>query len=74
MNDYSLNKTDIAKEKEKGVLTTALRGSCFDERRRRIGRFCSNCYFCFCLCHSRGADYYRHIVDVYLQSKNFHGV
>jgi ATP-binding cassette subfamily B protein len=75
MNDYSLNKTDIAKEKEKGVLITAWRR--LVPLMKEEGR--SVTYALIAIFVSSAATLIvpiiiGHIVDVYLQSKNFHGV
>jgi ATP-binding cassette subfamily B protein len=75
MNDYSLNKTDIAKEKEKGVLITAWRRlvPLMQEEGRSVT------FALIAILVSSAATLIvpiiiGHIVDVYLQSKNFHGV
>ena len=75
MSDYSLNKTDIAKEKEKGVLATAWRrlvplmkeeGSAVTVA--LIAIFVSSAATLIV------PIIIGYIVDVYIQTKNFHGV
>ncbi len=75
MSDYSLNKTDIAKEKEKGVLATAFRRlvPLMKEESRSVT------YAFIAIFISSAATLVvpiiiGHIVDVYIQNKNFHGV
>ena len=75
MSDYSLNKTDIAKEKEKGVLITAWRR--LVPLMKEEGKAVVVALFAIFI--SSAATLIvpiiiGHIVDVYLQSKNFHGV
>ena len=75
MNDYSLNKTDIAKEKEKGVLITAWRRlvPLMKEEGRSV-TFALIAIFVSSAATLVVPIIIGHIVDVYLQSKNFHGV
>ena len=75
MSDYSLNKTDIAKEKEKGVLITAWRR--LVPLMKEEGRAVTKAFIAIFV--SSAATLVvpiiiGHIVDVYFQSKNFHGV
>jgi len=75
MSDYSLNKTDIAKEKEKGVLITAWKR--LVPLMKEEG---SSVILALISILISSASMLvvpiliGHIVDVYLQSKNFHGV
>jgi len=75
MNDYSLNKTDIAKEKEKGVLITAWRRlvPLMKEEGRSV-TFALIAIFVSSVATLIVPIIIGHIVDVYLQTKNFHGV
>jgi ATP-binding cassette subfamily B protein len=75
MSDYSLNKTDIAKEKEKGVLVTAWKR--LVPLMKEEGSSVTIAFIAIFI--SSAATLIvpiiiGHIVDVYLQSKNFHGV
>jgi ATP-binding cassette subfamily B protein len=75
MNDYSLNKTDIAREKEKGVLTTAFKRlvPLMKEEGEAV-TFALIAIFVSAAMTLVVPIIIGHIVDVYLQSKNFHGV
>ena len=75
MSDYSLNKTDIAKEKEKGVLATAWRR--LVPLMKEEGRAVTVALIAIFV--SSAATLIvpiiiGYIVDVYIQTKNFHGV
>ncbi len=75
MNNYSLNKTDIAKEKNKGVLITAYRR--LVPLMKKEGR--SVTIALVAIFFSSAATLIvpiiiGHTVDVYIQNKNFHGV
>ena len=75
MSDYSLNKTDIAKEKEKGVLSTAWRR--LIPLMKEEGWFVTIALVAILI--SSAATLVvpiiiGHIVDIYFLSKNFHGV
>jgi ATP-binding cassette subfamily B protein len=75
MNDYSLNKTDIAKEKEKGVLATAWRRlvPLMQEEGHAV-TIALIAIFVSSAATLIVPILIGHIVDVYFQSKNFHGV
>ena len=75
MSDYSLNKTDIAKEKEKGVLLTAWRRlvPLMKEEGQTV-TIALIAIFVSTIMTLIVPIIIGHIVDVYLQSKNFHGV
>jgi ATP-binding cassette subfamily B protein len=75
MNDYSLNKTDIAKEKEKGVLVTAWRR--LVPLMKEEGNAVAIAFVAIFVSSATMLIVpilIGHIVDVYFQSKNFHGV
>ena len=75
MNDYSLNKTDIAKEKEKGVLVTAWKR--LIPLMKEEGRSVTLAFVTIFISSAAMLVVpiiIGHIVDVYLLSKNFHGV
>jgi ATP-binding cassette subfamily B protein len=75
MNDYSLNKTDIAKEKEKGVLITAFRRLVpLLKEEGQVVTFAFVAIFISSAATLVVPIIIGHIVDVYLQSKNFQGV
>ncbi|MDR3519748.1 MAG: ABC transporter ATP-binding protein [Candidatus Pacebacteria bacterium] len=75
MSDYSLNKTDIAKEKEKGVLVTAFKRliPLMKEEGNSV-IFALAAIFVSSAATLVVPIIIGHIVDVYLQGKNFHGV
>jgi ATP-binding cassette subfamily B protein len=75
MNDYSLNKTDITKEKEKGVLATAFRR--LVPLMKEEGHFVI--FALIAIFVSSAATLVvpiiiGHIIDIYIQGKNFQGV
>ena len=75
MNNYSLHKTDIAKEKEKGVLVTALeRLVPLMKQEGRSVTIALIAIFVNSAATLAVPILIGHIVDVYIQSKNFHGV
>jgi ATP-binding cassette subfamily B protein len=75
MNDYSLNKTDFAKEKEKGVFVTAMRRlvPLMQEEGRSV-TFALIAIFISAAATLIVPIIIGHTVDVYIQGKNFHGV
>ena len=75
MSDYSLNKTDIAKEKEKGVLITAWRRLVPLMKEEGGSVVLALVAILFSSASMLVVPVLiGHVVDVYLQSKNFHGV
>ena len=75
MNNYSLNKTDIAKEKDKGVLITAWRR--LVPLMAQEGKPVTIAIIAILISSAvtlATPIIIGHIVDAYIQTKNFHGV
>lgn len=75
MNNYSLNKTDIAKEKDKGVLTTAWKRLVpLLRTENKVVTFALIAIFVSSITTLLSPVIIGHIVDQYIQNKNFNGV